>query len=248
MRATTARRSPPTGGGSRRSWTRAAKYCDRAAGARARATRPGRGAAGEESGSPSSEAVSRSLPRRLDRIRKTAGRLDYSRRNAPFRGGTTGDQHFDSEDPLPKVGVVGFDERLSAGRTRIVPIACVVDPLPYSHAPERVEEYRRAMVAGQLFPPICVLPFGRRFFIADGHKRFSAYSPLAGERILVEVWSVGRWLKDQAGQLRRNVTKNRMILRAVVRDRREAKRLILTTVGHWNRVARCLLMRRSNPN
>jgi hypothetical protein len=133
-----------------------------------------------------------------------------------------------------------FDAARATSPTALVPVARVLDLLPLSHAPERVEEYRRAMEAGARFPPISVLRLGSTWVIADGHKRFAAFSALGPSAILVEVWGPRRFLADQWRQARGNARKNAAILSACARDPREAGRLAATTWRHWRRVAACL--------
>lgn len=141
----------------------------------------------------------------------------------------------------------GFDSSLANSPTRTLPVARVIDPLPRSHVPERVEEYRRAMLQGDLFPPVSVIRFAGKFFLADGHKRFAAYRMFAPRHVTVEVWTHRRWVCDQAGQLVRNFRKNGAILRLAFTNRREAARLLIATVGHWRRVALCLLAATRGP-
>ena len=57
------------------------------------------------------------------------------------------------------------------------------------------------MLAGERFPPIAVLPFAGRFWIADGHKRWSAYRTLGAREVWVELWTLRRWLRDQGRQV-----------------------------------------------
>jgi hypothetical protein len=134
-----------------------------------------------------------------------------------------------------------FDTAGAEFPTRVLPLARVVDPLPVSHAPERIEAYRLAMERGERFPPIAVVRWGARFLVADGHKRFTAYRQLSGrDEIVVEVWPLRRWLRDQLGQLRRKTRQQLGILRRSYTDpqaRRDATRLAWDTVGHWRRMA-----------
>jgi hypothetical protein len=137
-------------------------------------------------------------------------------------------------------GSAFFDAALATSPTALVPVARVLDLLPLSHAPERVEEYRRAMASGARFPPISVLRIGSTWVIADGHKRFAACSGLGAGTIVVEVWGAHRFLADQWRQARANARKNATILSACARDPRQAGRLAATTWRHWRRVAACL--------
>ena len=134
-----------------------------------------------------------------------------------------------------------FDPARATSATRTVEIANVVDLLPVSHAPERVHEYRRAMEAGALFPPVSVLSLFGRLVLADGHKRLSACRPLVGESLVVEVWPLPRFLRDQWEQARANGRKNAAILGHAFSDPREALRLLRSTTGHWRRVVVSLL-------
>ena len=127
--------------------------------------------------------------------------------------------------------------------TRVVRIDEIVDLLAVSHAPERIAAYRDAMAAGVRFPPIAVLRCGRRYLIADGHKRFSAYRQLSAAPLAVQVWTLRRCLRDQWQQLRRKTRQQADVLRGGARDpvnRRAAHRLFWDTVGHWQRVVRSL--------
>jgi len=134
-----------------------------------------------------------------------------------------------------------FDAALARHETRTLPIASVTDLLPLTHAPERIEEYRCAMAAGQLFPPVSVLRLFGRFVLADGHKRLAACRPLAGDWLVVEVWPFSRFLLDQWEQARANGRKNGAILANSLTNRPEAVRLLRGTAGHWRRVATSLL-------
>ena len=137
-----------------------------------------------------------------------------------------------------------FDPRLSEFPTRTLPADAVVDLLPLSHVPERVAAYRDRMRAGDRFPPISVIRIFGRHVIADGHKRYSAYRLLGGSDIVVEVWPLTRWLRDQWRQARDHVRKNARVLSVSVTDPAQAGRLLLTTVLHWRRVASSLVARR----
>lgn len=130
-----------------------------------------------------------------------------------------------------------FDPSLAAGPTRVLSLQHVVDLLRVTHAPDRVAEYRAAMIRGQRFPPIAVVRLGGRFVVADGHKRLSAYASAGRHDIVVEVWTLRRLLRDQARQVMGNARKNGAILRRSVTDPRGAWRLLLTTLRHWRRVA-----------
>jgi ABC-type multidrug transport system fused ATPase/permease subunit len=140
-----------------------------------------------------------------------------------------------------------FDPALAAFPTRRVPIDAVVDLLHVSHAPERIAAYRRAMEGGQRFPPISVVQVAGRLLIADGHKRFSAYRSLGVTDIVVEVWTLRRWVRDQCGQFLRKSRQQWTLLWRSVHDRRaraQATRLFWDTIGHWRRVGLSLVGRR----
>ena len=89
-----------------------------------------------------------------------------------------------------------FDPAKASAPTRVVPVRRVVDLLEVTNAPETVARYRDAMARGERFPPVAVIPFVGRYFIADGHKRFTAALPLAGDEVAVEVWGWGRLAAD----------------------------------------------------
>jgi hypothetical protein len=124
-----------------------------------------------------------------------------------------------------------------------LPISQVVDLLPTTHAPERIEQYRLAMERGERFPPISVICMAGRFLIADGHKRYSAYKTFSQGPILVEVWPLRQLLAEQIGQLQRNLKKNKAIIRGFYGNPQESMRLLITTFAHWRRVAAALLGR-----
>ncbi len=133
-----------------------------------------------------------------------------------------------------------FDPARAHLPVRRVPVTHIVDLLAVSHAPDRVAAYRAAMLAGERFPPIGVLPIGERYFVADGHKRWQAYRALGARDVLVEVWTPRRWLRDQGRQV---AGTGRRLGRAVgllaVRPR-EGFALLAAAPLHWWRVARSL--------
>jgi hypothetical protein len=136
-----------------------------------------------------------------------------------------------------------FDPRMAEFPTRTLPADAVVDLLPLSHVPERVAAYRDRMRAGDRFPPISVIRVFGRYVIADGHKRYSAYRLLGAPEIVVEVWPLTRWLRDQWRQAADHAHKNARIVSVSITDPRQAGRLLLTTVLHWRRVASSLIWR-----
>ncbi len=97
-----------------------------------------------------------------------------------------------------------FDPALSTTPTRRISVCQLVDLLNVTHAPGRIESYRQAMRAGDRFPPISVVRLGRRYVVADGHKRLVAVKALGEEHIDVEVWSPWRLTRDLAGQSARH--------------------------------------------
>jgi ABC-type multidrug transport system fused ATPase/permease subunit len=134
-----------------------------------------------------------------------------------------------------------FDTSLARFRTRVVPINKVVDLFTTTHAPERIESYRQSMAAGERFPPISAIRLGRRYIIADGHKRYRACLLLGTREIPVELWPLRMLAADQWRQLRH---KSRQIATVAARalrgdpsGRKEARRLYWDTVGHWKRIA-----------
>ncbi len=146
-----------------------------------------------------------------------------------------------------------FDPSLANFRTRLVPTSQVIDLLTVSHAQEKIEEFRRAMVRGDSFPPISGIRLGRRIIVADGHKRFSAYRGLDRSHLWVEIWPLHRWLSDQAGQTRKTI---RRLLKAFQEIRHqghrshEARDLLGGMARHHQRIissfchlARCRILR-----
>ncbi len=149
-------------------------------------------------------------------------------------------------DPIPATpasDIDPFDPGLASLPTRRLPIESVTDLLQITHAPDRVAEYRIKMQRGDRFPPVSVIRLAGHFLVADGHKRFTAYRALGRDEILVEVWTLRRWLGDQWRQVRTNAGKNRRILRRSVSEPAEATRLLRSTWFHWKRVAACLVGR-----
>ena len=133
-----------------------------------------------------------------------------------------------------------FDPSRAQFQTRMVPAAQILDLFTTTHAPERIESYRQAMAAGELFPPISVIQVGGRFVIADGHKRFRACLALGLGQITVELWPISRLLADQYRQFRRKTRQITTVLTRATRDpdgRQNAHRLYWDTVGHWKRIA-----------
>lgn len=139
---------------------------------------------------------------------------------------------------IERAGVDCFDPGLAQHETRTVRIDEVIDLLEVTHAEERIAEYRRAMRAGDRFPPVSVVRLAGRLFVADGHKRFQAFRALAEGEIPVEVWPRRRWLADQWQQLRRKTRAQCSLLLRLPSDpgaRAAARRLFWDTLGHWRR-------------
>src|SRR5271163_919983 len=133
-----------------------------------------------------------------------------------------------------------FDASRAEFQTRVVPIVQVLDLFTTTHAGERIESYRQAMAEGELFPPISVIQVGRRFVIADGHKRFCACRALGLGQVTVELWPISRLLADQYRQFTRKSRQIATVLTRAVRHpdgRKDAHRLYWDTVGHWKRIA-----------
>ena len=134
---------------------------------------------------------------------------------------------------------IGFDVGKAEHSTRRVRADDVVDPLGVSHAPDVIDEYRRAMLAGARFPPPSVVRIGRRFYVADGHKRFQACRAAGASELDVEIWPLRRWLADQAGQARRSLRRQgALLLRSPTDARARAlmRRAFWDTVWHWQRI------------
>ena len=139
-----------------------------------------------------------------------------------------------------------FDPSLAQFPTRVLPVDAVIDLLHVTHAPERIAEYRQAMQRGERFPPVSVVHLAGRLFLADVHKRFSAYRCLPVREICVEVWSTRRWLHDQRRQLARKTAQQVRLVARVGFDRaarQQAARLFWDTVGHWRRVGMSIVER-----
>lgn len=134
---------------------------------------------------------------------------------------------------------IGFDPKLANWPTRTLPVHHVIDLLMVTHAPERVEEYRLAMLRGECLPPISVVRLFGRFFVADGHKRLTAYKALGAGEILVEVWPIRRWMSDQRRQVRNNLHRQIPALARALAGRGESERgrqVMRHFVDHWKRI------------
>jgi subfamily B ATP-binding cassette protein MsbA len=105
-----------------------------------------------------------------------------------------------------------FDPELATHPTRMLDCDTLVDLLHVTNLPEVVAGYRAAMQDGARFPPVSVVRLFGVWFVADGHKRFTAYRGLGRRQILVEVWPLRRWLRDQAGQAQNTLRRWRAVL------------------------------------
>jgi ATP-binding cassette, subfamily B, bacterial MsbA len=137
----------------------------------------------------------------------------------------------------------GFDRREASFPVQIVPVGEVIDLLNQTHRPDKVAEFRAAMDAGVLFPPLAVVRFGRRYILTDGHKRLTACKQRQMSHVMVEVWTLRRWLADLRAQSRH---KARQVARLGTRSaidpasRKASRRLFWDTVGHWQRIFRSI--------
>jgi hypothetical protein len=129
---------------------------------------------------------------------------------------------------------------------RWVETSSVIDLLELTHAEDCIATYRKEMEDGSRFPPIAVVRLGRRLVLADGHKRLAAARQLEIEIIPVEIWGMRRLLRDQSRQLKKNVGRNRRILRHLLTDPKTAWSLFSPTVAHWLRVLKNIGRRAAN--
>ena len=139
-----------------------------------------------------------------------------------------------------------FDANLASSPTRLVPASRVVDLLSITHVPHRVEEYRSAMLQGDLFPPVCVLPVLGRFLLTDGHKRFAACKSLGEEEILVQVWTLRRSAAHLGLQTVREAREGCRIIFRLGRDPQaphQLKKFLRSRVAHYRRLGRSLWAR-----
>ncbi|MFB3903479.1 MAG: hypothetical protein ACE15E_08505 [Acidobacteriota bacterium] len=139
-----------------------------------------------------------------------------------------------------------FDLKLASSPTRFVPVGRVVDLLLVTHAPERVEKYRLAMLYGDRFPPISVLPLFGWFLLTDGHKRFTAYKTLQTAEIPVQVWSLRRSMGHLGRQSLREANQGWRIVNSLGRDPdagAQLKKFLWSRVVHYRRLGRSLWTR-----
>ncbi len=139
-----------------------------------------------------------------------------------------------------------FDPKLGSSPTRLVPVARVVDLLMVTHASDRVEQYRQAMLRGDAFPPISVLPLFGRFIVTDGHKRFTAYKSLDAPEIVVQTWTIQTSVAHLARQSLKEASQGYRILRGLGRDPQapgQLRKFFLSRVRHYQRLGRSLWLR-----
>lgn len=150
----------------------------------------------------------------------------------------------DAADRSPIQNV--FEPSFAEHPLRTLRIDDVIDLLHVSHWPQRVDEYRNAMRAGERFPPVAVVYFAGRPFLADGHKRFQAYRGLGATEIAVQVWPLRRWLADQSDQLRRSLRRWANAAGGLLDPARRPQSVdaLSQIVDHWKRIWRSLATRR----
>ncbi len=139
-----------------------------------------------------------------------------------------------------------FDPKLASSPARVVPVARVIDLLMVTHASDRVEQYREAMLRGDNFPPISVLPLLRWFLVTDGHKRLTAYKSLSTSEILVQTWTLRRSLMHLGQQTWKEASQASRIVRDLGRDPHapgQLKKFLWSRVRHYQRLGRSLWLR-----
>ncbi len=138
-----------------------------------------------------------------------------------------------------------FDRSRANFSTIIVPITDVIDLLNQTHRPHRVAEFRIAMDNGSRFPPLSVIRIGHGFILTDGHKRLAACKQRGMSHVIVELWTVGKWLADLRSQTVRKTSQMIKLARDSPSDRESRKagiRLFWDIVGHWRRIFTSLLV------
>ncbi len=139
-----------------------------------------------------------------------------------------------------------FDPKLGSSPTRIVPVGRVVDLLLVTHAPEQVERYRHAMLSGDRFPPVSVLPLFGWFLLTDGHKRFTACKSIQAVEIPVQVWTIRRSMTHLGRQTLREARQGCRIVANLGRDPEagpQLKKFLWSRVVHYRRLGRSLWTR-----
>lgn len=132
-----------------------------------------------------------------------------------------------------------FAPELARYPTQMVPVSRVIDLLEVTHAPGRIAQYREAMARGERFAPVSVLQLGRWYFLADGHKRFTAYRFFGEEQILVELWTLQVWARDQYRQLKRDLGRAWAVFRRRNKDPRtpgDLRAFVRSRLRHWARI------------
>jgi hypothetical protein len=134
-----------------------------------------------------------------------------------------------------------FDPTLARHPTRRLRLAQIVDPLHVTDAPNVVASYRSAMLQGDTFPPVATVRLFGIWLLADGHKRFTAYRSLGEQEILVQVWPVSRWLRDQAQQARATVERWRVVLAGIDPAAPRPRELLRAEIAHLRRILASLI-------
>ncbi len=135
-------------------------------------------------------------------------------------------------------GLQCFDRDMAQFETLVVPIRSVLDLLSVTHAPEVIQRYRDAMDSGAAFPPISVIRAGRRFIVADGHKRLSACKRRGMTHVMVQVWSWRKLAADLGRQFARSTARLASLLWRSIHDpgtRPWLRKFYWDTVLHWRR-------------
>jgi hypothetical protein len=161
--------------------------------------------------------------------------MNDSLRSSPAHHGLPG------SEASPSVSADIFDVTRALWPTRQVRVTDIIDLLQVTHAADRIDDYAAAMQRGERFPPIAVFGGLGCWFVADGHKRLSAYRQLGQPEILVECWPLGALLADLLRQAGRSWRRVCAALAALPGDRRPVSRLLAHTVAHWTRLARSLV-------
>jgi len=139
-----------------------------------------------------------------------------------------------------------FDARQACSPTRVIPVSRVVDLLSITHAPERVETYRKAMLRGDLFPPISVLPLLGWYLVTDGHKRLTAFRPLGGSEVLVQEWTVWQGIAHLGRQTTKEAHQVWKLVSKLGRDPSapaQLKKFMWSRALHYRRLGRSLWAR-----
>ncbi len=139
-----------------------------------------------------------------------------------------------------------FDLRLASSPTRHIPVGRVVDLLVVTHAPEQVARYRHAMLSGDRFPPVSVLPLFGWFLLTDGHKRFTAYKSLQVAQIPVQIWTIPQSMAHLGRQTLKEATQGCRIAAGLGRDPEagtQLKKFLWSRAVHYRRLGRSLWTR-----